>query len=287
MISSFIDEIKASYLRVADQPLRKNSVNSAMGVLVRQTARNDGMQAAASGNPVQIVNGGPMVAFTRQKCEECFQATIRQSMFVRRKLWRALLAMNLEGFDRIVTIFKYDRDRILTKYGRLIEKAAHDLVLAEQGVRESNEKYGLSNAQITGKSFFRHVFHLACFLVIESSANAPLFGLGSEQGLLGGLWIGIMVAAFNVFVSYYGGIACRAAREQNSALWRFLSSLGIAAYGAALIIYHSIVAWYRSLLISDQPDDVVRLAHEYFFQNQFNLPDVTSWFLLFVGLIFG
>ncbi|MGH8716871.1 MAG: hypothetical protein ACREUI_09175, partial [Burkholderiales bacterium] len=223
-----------------------------------------------------------------QKREEYFQDWLFHATCASKPLRHALASNNLAVFDRIEQNAERKRNAIRENYRRYFAELEADRSTANQAVREDCVKYGLSFTQLAGQSFPKHISHLGAFLGLESIANTGLFAMGSDIGILGGFLSAIQVSGLSVFAMFLWGKVLRAAQEQSSAVWRALANVGTLIVTALLTIYHSVVAWYRHLLeYSNRPDDAVRTAGEFFFKYRFDIPDILSWYLLLIGLIFG
>ena len=131
---------------------------------------------------------------------------------------------------------------------------------------------------------------LSALVFVEAVANMIFFAEGNELGLLGGILIAGGISALNVFGFFTLGYL--GVRYKNcNIIWQKISGYLILVFTlVALIVFHSVVAFYRQIK-AETPDIVMTIASEKAFTRLFQLDfvglDLVSIGLLIVGVAFG
>lgn len=159
----------------------------------------------------------------------------------------------------------------------------------DQAYREhkaTEDQFGKVNISMVG-SYLLHVVAVIASLLVESVLNAFVFAPANPLGLLGGIFEAFAIAALSIAMSFTWGVVLGRVWSRGWAS-RALGIIGSAVFVAALLAYHCLVAWYRTILVhGETPADAVTQAVGFFNQFGFHLNDVHAWYLLTVGVFFG
>ena len=147
-----------------------------------------------------------------------------------------------------------------------------------------DQGYDLTDATMGSYLFVYGV--LFPFLILESLANAYFIGQGSDLGLLGGAIGAFFIASLSIALSFTAGMGVRAILGEGI-VRRVLAFLMGIVYAGGIVVYHTIIGWYRAALVYGNPDTAVSDALVNFASYAFSLPDLYSYGLAIVGLFFA
>ena len=131
---------------------------------------------------------------------------------------------------------------------------------------------------------------LLTFLVLESFINAFLIGHVVQGGIQEGLVKAFLIAALSIAISLAVGTLIRKVKELSWTGWlkNGLMIIVSVLFLGLISTYHFIIGWYRACLLN--PDLVNTAEHEainQFLIYGFQLPDIYTWGLTIVGLLFA
>lgn len=106
---------------------------------------------------------------------------------------------------------------------------------------------------------------LLVMFVFEAALNAYFFALSSDHVLLEWQLGALGIAAVNVALSFYAGMAFRSLH--NSGLYRLLATVAVVLYVGILALFHPAVGHYRTVLAQGTAehavlDAIVNLPHK-------------------------
>jgi hypothetical protein len=127
---------------------------------------------------------------------------------------------------------------------------------------------------------------LAVLFVIEVAVNGGFLSKSNQGGILGGLSVAFVFAAFNILVSYlFGLVPIRLINHRNLFL-KFVGVLSLIIYLGLAILLNLALAHVREI----PPDvliDVDREALRRLIETPFALNELQSWLLVGIGLVFS
>ena len=127
---------------------------------------------------------------------------------------------------------------------------------------------------------------LAVLFVIEVAVNGSFLSKSNQGGILGGLSVAFVFAAFNILVSFLCGLAPIRLMYRRNFLLKLLGFLSLIAYLALALLLNLALAHLRDI----RPDalvDVDREALRRLIASPFALHEIQSWLLFGIGLVFS
>jgi len=127
---------------------------------------------------------------------------------------------------------------------------------------------------------------LAVLFVIEVAVNGGFLAKSNQGGILGGLSVSFVFAAFNILVSFLCGLAPIRLLNRRNVLLKAMGLLSLVAYLALAVLLNLALAHIREI----PPDvlvDVDREALRRLIATPFALNEMQSWLLFGIGLVFS
>lgn len=126
---------------------------------------------------------------------------------------------------------------------------------------------------------------LALALIIESILNGSMLAAGSDGGLIGGVFIALVISIINIGIGFINGWLFLRYKNHISKLKKIAGSLGSLVFFTITLLFNLLIAHYREALVNN-PDDAGYVAMEAMRSGLFSINDVQSWLLFALGLIF-
>jgi hypothetical protein len=126
---------------------------------------------------------------------------------------------------------------------------------------------------------------LAVLFVIEVAVNGGFLSRSNEGGILGGLSVAFVFAAFNILVSYLFGLVPIRLINHRNLLLKFIGLLSLIVYLALALLLNFALAHVRE--IPPEVLDVDREALRRLVETPFVLHELQSWLLVGIGLVFS
>jgi hypothetical protein len=127
---------------------------------------------------------------------------------------------------------------------------------------------------------------LAVLFVIEVAVNGGFLSKSNQGGILGGLSVAFVFAAFNILVSFLCGLAPVRLMYRRNPILKLLGLVSLVAYLALALLINLALAHVREI----PPDalvDVDREALRRLIASPFALQEMQSWLLFGIGLVFS
>ncbi len=154
---------------------------------------------------------------------------------------------------------------------------------AQRDLRAFRAEHGVAREAIYPASRSLHYAGLLGMVAVEALANAYFFAKGSDYGLVGGFLDAVLVASFNVVVSFQVGriLHWLQRRGVRRLLAGVAGGLGLGLLG----LYHLTVGHYRMALVGPQPDQAAVHALRHLIQAPLEISDLQTCMLIFVGVL--
>ncbi|QUS38081.1 hypothetical protein RPMA_03840 [Tardiphaga alba] len=136
-----------------------------------------------------------------------------------------------------------------------------------------------------GKMIFK-IGLLAVLFVIEVAVNGSFLAKANQSGILGGLSVAFVFAAFNILVSYFCGLVPIRLLNHRNWLLKFVGLMSLILYLALAVVLNLALAHVREI----PPDilvDVDREALRRLIEAPFGLHELQSWLLVGIGIVFS
>ncbi|MGJ5201833.1 hypothetical protein [Bradyrhizobium sp. HKCCYLRH1030] len=127
---------------------------------------------------------------------------------------------------------------------------------------------------------------LATLFVIEVAVNGGFLSKSNQGGILGGLSVAFVFAAFNIIVSFLCGLAPVRLMSRRNPLLKLVGLASLVAYLALAILLNLALAHLREIA-PDVLVDVDREALRRLIAEPLTLQDMQSWLLFGIGLVFS
>lgn len=127
---------------------------------------------------------------------------------------------------------------------------------------------------------------LAILFVIEIAVNGGFLAKSNQGGILGGLSVAFVFAAFNILVSFLFGLAPIRLMYRRNIIYKAMGLLSFFAYLALAVLLNLALAHIREI----PPDaliDVDREALRRLKDATLALQEIQSWLLFGIGLVFS
>lgn len=127
---------------------------------------------------------------------------------------------------------------------------------------------------------------LAVLFVIEVAVNGGFLSKSNQGGILGGLSVAFVFAAFNIIVSFLCGLAPIRLMYRRNIIYKAMGFLSLLAYLTLAVVLNLALAHIREI----PPDvliDVDREALKRLLETPFALHEIQSWLLFGIGLVFS
>lgn len=127
---------------------------------------------------------------------------------------------------------------------------------------------------------------LAVLFAIEIAVNGGFLSKSNQGGILGGLSVAFVFAAFNIVVSFLFGLAPIRLMYRRNVISKLLGFIALILYLGLAIGLNLALAHIREI----PPDaliDVDREALRRLIETPFGLHDIQSWLLFGIGLVFS
>jgi hypothetical protein len=127
---------------------------------------------------------------------------------------------------------------------------------------------------------------LAVLFVIEVAVNGAFLSKSNQGGILGGLSVAFVFAAFNIPVSFLFGLAPIRLMNRRNLVLKLLGFLSLVAYLALALLLNLALAHLREI----PPDALVEVDTEALrrlIASPFALHEMQSWLLFGIGLVFS
>jgi len=135
------------------------------------------------------------------------------------------------------------------------------------------------------ESHWQTVGILFLALIIESVLNGSMLAAGSDEGLVGGFFLALVISLINIMVGFLNGWMFLRYKNHISKLKAIGGIFGSLVCFSAALLFNLLIAHYREALVNN-PDDAGHVAVESIKSGLFSINDVQSWLLFGLGLIF-
>ncbi|QHO72327.1 hypothetical protein ACH79_06490 [Bradyrhizobium sp. CCBAU 051011] len=127
---------------------------------------------------------------------------------------------------------------------------------------------------------------LAVLFVLEVAVNGGFLSKSNQGGILGGLSVAFVFAAFNILVSYFCGLVPIRLINHRNLVLKVVGTCSLIGYLALVILLNLAIAHVREI----PPDalvDVDREALRRLLETPLALHELQSWLLFGIGIVFS
>ena len=135
------------------------------------------------------------------------------------------------------------------------------------------------------ESNWQSVGFLSVALIIESGLNGSMLAAGSDGGIIGGVFLALIISIINIGFGFINGWLALRYKNHISRLKNLAGYFFFFIILSGTTIFNLLIAHYREALVNT-PDDAGHVAMESFKSGILSINDVQSWLLFGLGMIF-
>ncbi|MDA9839519.1 hypothetical protein N9B97_01875 [Porticoccaceae bacterium] len=165
-----------------------------------------------------------------------------------------------------------------------LEELKKEAEVRQEDVDKFKKDNRLKREAIYKKSYWMMIAIIMGALVVETLLNSTLLADASDFGLFGGASQAIIISVINISLGLAVGMAAWPMTNHIDRVQSTLGYLSLLVGGIVVLIFNLLIGHYREVLIAN-PDDSGIAAVKQFSDGMFNLTEIDSIFLVFIGLL--
>ena len=182
--------------------------------------------------------------------------------------------------DELRADLSNDQEEIIQDLKKLKETAEN----RESDLERFKKDNGLTREPRYKSSYVATIAIIMTFLVIETALNSTLLAKASDLGLVGGMAQAVIISLINIILGFSLGFLVYPRTNQkkkySTLIWKMMLILGCLV----VLIFNLLIGHYREALVLD-PESSTFQAITSFTSGVFDLSDIESIFLVFIGII--
>ena len=186
--------------------------------------------------------------------------------------------------DNAVNMIEADLKREYDSQSKELEQLKAAAELSQDDVDKFKKKNGLKQEAVYKDTYMMTWALILGALVIETALNSTLLAEASNYGLVGGASMAIIISLINIALGFVTGFAIFPYTNHINRAISILSYASLMVGFAVVLTFNLLIGHYREVLIQN-PDNSGVLAMTHFSEGIFNLTEIESIFLVFIGLI--
>lgn len=163
---------------------------------------------------------------------------------------RESLAKSIPARKRsIVTSGKQHLSNLASDGERSVNEAKRQIEYAHRNEIAEGKRYGYDGEPDQGEDTFRHVVFVVMLLAFETAANGFFLGIRIDYGgLLGGLWLALLISILNGGIGFTMGFKCKGLMHEVKWIRKQFGWLAFTVGGLFLIYINVLVGHIRDRL---------------------------------------